>query len=82
MKESQRRSFIWHGSEQDNKLISMTLKKRARALADFAIKHNIGYVSITTIDTDYTRICAKPDSKSNKYIVDAYAFIKENATNE
>ena len=74
--KAKKRRLAW-SSKSQNKLIELELKKKAKALLDYAIKNKIGHLSLTVIGDDYVTICAKPNSRSDDYIVDAHAFMKE-----
>lgn len=80
--KTKKQRLVWKCDSRNNKIIELELKKKAEALLMYARKKNIGHLSLTVIGDDYATICAKPYSRSNDYVVDAYAFIEEKVSNE
>lgn len=73
--KTKKAKLVWKGDSRNNKLCELELKKKAKALLDYVIKNKIGHLSLTVIGDDYVTVCAKPNSRSKDYIVDAYAFL-------
>ena len=75
IKKNKKGTLSWRCDPANDKKVEAELKKRGKALLEYAAKNGIGYLSLTAIGDDYVTVCAKPDSRSDTYIVDAHAFM-------
>lgn len=73
--KAKKEELLWRCDPANDKKIEAELKKKGKALLDYAIKHKIGHLSMTVIGDDYVTVCAKPNSRSDEYTVDAHAFM-------
>lgn len=73
--KNKKTGLLWRCDPANNKVVENELKKRGKALLDYARKTGIRHISLFIIGDDYISICAKPESRSDDYIVDAHAFL-------
>lgn len=63
----------WHDEQTTNKKIEQELKRKAKALLDYAMKNGIGYLDIVTFP-GYISCVAKKNADNKKYILCTHAF--------
>lgn len=68
----------WKDDKITDKKIAKELKRKAKALLDYASKNGIGYLDIVTFP-GYICCVAKKNSEDKNYILDSHTFIEREA---
>lgn len=68
----------WHDEQSSNKKIEKELKRKAKALLDYATKNGIGYLDIVTFP-GYISCVAKKNSEDKNYILSTHTFTEREA---
>ena len=65
----------WRNDQIKDKKIEKELKRKAKALLDYAMKNNIGYIDIT-IFPGYVSCISKRKTTDKDFIVNTHAFME------